>query len=101
MGSNMQRQAVPLIYPEPPLVGTGVEKKIAHDSGHLITARHAGKVKYVSSNKIVIEYKDESNNSKISKDEYRLYKFKRSNQGTCINQRPLVFEGQEVEKMKL
>ncbi len=98
MGSNMQRQAVPLIYPEPPLVGTGVEKKIAHDSGHLITARHAGKVKYVSSNKIVIEYKDESNNSKISKDEYRLYKFKRSNQGTCINQRPLVFEGQEVEK---
>ncbi|HHT78185.1 MAG TPA: DNA-directed RNA polymerase subunit beta [Actinobacteria bacterium] len=98
MGSNMQRQAVPLIYPEPPLVGTGMEKKVAHDSGQIVTAKNAGKVIYVSANKIIIEYKAESKGKTIARDEYNLYKFRRSNQGTCINQRPAVFEGQEVKK---
>ena len=98
MGSNMQRQAVPLIYPEPPLVGTGMEKKIAHDSGQIVVARNAGKVIYVSADKITIEYKAEAKGKPIARDEYNLYKFRRSNQGTCINQRPIVFEGQEVKK---
>ncbi|MCL4415833.1 MAG: DNA-directed RNA polymerase subunit beta [Actinobacteria bacterium] len=97
MGSNMQRQAVPLINPEPPLVGTGMEKRIAHDSGQIITAKHAGKVIEVSGDRIVIEYKGDGKSKTVLRDEYKLYKFRRSNQGTCINQRPIVEEGQIVE----
>ncbi|MCL4377621.1 MAG: DNA-directed RNA polymerase subunit beta [Actinobacteria bacterium] len=98
MGSNMQRQAVPLIDPEPPLVGTGMEKKLAHDSGQIICAKHDGKVMEVTGDHILIEYKDEETGKAIARDEYKLYKFKRSNQGTCINQRPIVSEGQIVKK---
>ncbi len=98
MGSNMQRQAVPLISPEPPLVGTGMEKKIARDSGQIVVARNSGRVVYVSADKIIIEYKPEDKSLAPVRDEYSLYKFRRSNQGTCINQRPIVYEGQEVKK---
>jgi DNA-directed RNA polymerase subunit beta len=92
MGSNMQRQAVPLLRPESPLVGTGMEYKSAVDSGVVSVAKHSGTVKKVSASKIVAE----SDTGAI--DEYRLLKFERSNQGTCINQRPLVRRGQRVEK---
>ena len=98
MGSNMQRQAVPLIEPEPPLVGTGMEKKLAHDSGQIICAKHDGKVVEVTADHIVIEYKDDEAGKALAREEYNLYKFKRSNQGTCINQRPIVSEGQIVKK---
>ncbi|TET51707.1 MAG: DNA-directed RNA polymerase subunit beta, partial [Actinomycetota bacterium] len=92
MGSNMQRQAVPLIDPEPPLVGTGMEKELARDSGTLILARGDGVVKEVDAEHIIIDY---SNKKGV---EYKLYKFIRSNQGTCINQRPLVSKGDKVER---
>jgi len=98
MGSNMQRQAVPLIDPEPPLVGTGMEKKLAHDSGQIICAKHDGRVVEVTGDHISIEYKDEESGKAVARDDYKLYKFKRSNQGTCINQRPIVSEGQIVKK---
>ncbi len=93
MGSNMQRQAVPLIFPEAPLVGTGMEKKIARDSGHIILAEDEGTVTRVSADSVEVKY---NNSNKVKK--YNLYKFKRSNQGTCINQRPLVDEGQKLKK---
>ena len=92
MGSNMQRQAVPLLVPEAPFVGTGMEYKAAHDSGVVVLAKHSGVVKSVSARKIVIHGDDGSDH------EYRLIKFRRSNQGTCINQRPIVNEGDRVEK---
>ncbi len=92
MGSNMQRQAVPLIDPEPPLVGTGMEKEIARDSGTLILAKDKGIVKEVDGSRIVIDY------SRKKDVVHEIYKFKRSNQGTCINQRPLVREGDRVER---
>ncbi|MCK5567400.1 MAG: DNA-directed RNA polymerase subunit beta, partial [Actinomycetia bacterium] len=92
MGSNMQRQAVPLIDPEPPLVGTGMEKELARDSGTLILAKGNGVVKEVDAEHIIIDY---SNKKGV---EYKLYKFIRSNQGTCINQRPLVSKGDKVER---
>ena len=92
MGSNMQRQAVPLINPEAPLVGTGVEKVIARDSGAIIIALDDGVVKEVCADYVVIKYK----NKKAIK--HNLYKYTRSNQGTCINQRPIVNEGEEVKK---
>ena len=92
MGSNMQRQAVPLIDPEPPLVGTGIEKRAARDSGHLILALNDGVVKEICADYIKIKYI----NGKIIT--HNLYKFRRSNQGTCINQRPLVDKGQKVKK---
>jgi DNA-directed RNA polymerase subunit beta len=92
MGSNMQRQAVPLIKPQAPIVGTGMEYKAAKDSGVVVLAREAGVVKKVSSDLILIRGND-------SKDyRYKLLKFKRSNQGTCINQRPIVSEGEIVAK---
>jgi DNA-directed RNA polymerase subunit beta len=92
MGANMQRQAVPLIRPEAPIIGTGMEYKAAKDSGVVVLAKESGVVKKVSSNLIVIKGDD--------KKEYRydLLKFKRSNQGTCINQRPIVSEGEIVTK---
>lgn len=93
MGSNMQRQAVPLITPEAPLIGTGMEKKIARDSGHIILAEDEGVVSRVSANYIEVKYKGKNKTTR-----YNLYKFKRSNQGTCINQRPIVDEGQVLKK---
>jgi len=92
MGSNMQRQAVPLLKPETPIVATGVEAKIAYDSGVMILAKEAGRVKSVSGAEIVIEEKNGSLRS------YPLKKFERSNQGTCLNQHPIVSTGDEIEK---
>ncbi len=90
MGSNMQRQAVPLLVPEAPIVGTGMEYKAARDSGVVVLAKHNGTVKSVSARKIVIE------DDMGAEHEYKLIKFRRSNQGTCINQRPIVKKGDRV-----
>ncbi len=90
MGSNMQRQAVPLLRSQAPVVGTGMEAKTAEDSGVCVLAKHAGKVERATANFITIRCEDGS------KDEYKLLKFGRSNQGTCINQRPIVFKGDTV-----
>jgi len=92
MGSNMQRQAVPLLKPESPIVGTGMEYKAAKDSGVVVIAKESGVVEKVSSNEIVIR------NDSGGRDVYRLLKFLRSNQGTCINQKPIVVKGERVEK---
>lgn len=99
MGSNMQRQAVPLLMTEPPLIGTGMEKKAALDSGAIVVAKRDGVVGSVSSEKIVIRPTDQSSEADISgADEYELLKFRRSNQDTCINQNPLVDIGEKVKK---
>lgn len=95
MGSNMQRQAVPLVFPEPPRVGTGMEKKCAYDSGVLIKAKRAGRVEYVSADKIVIVPEQAKNQDET--DEYQLLKYQRTNQETCYNQRPIVKVGDMVE----
>ena len=92
MGSNMQRQAVPLMVTEAPVVGTGMEYKAARDSGVAQLAVNSGTVTYVDADKIVITRDDGE-----GKEEHKLLKFKRSNQGTCINQRPIVFKGEHVE----
>ena len=92
MGSNMQRQAVPLLVTEAPIVGTGMEYKAARDSGVVILAKNAGTVEFVDADTIVIR-RDDNN----EKDRYHLLKFKRSNQGTCINQRPIVAHGEHIE----
>ena len=92
MGSNMQRQAVPLLTPEAPIVGTGMEYKAAHDSGVVVVAHEDGKVVSLNADKVVTEGADGVRHS------YKLIKFKRSNQGTCINQRPIVAVGQTVKK---
>jgi len=92
MGCNMQRQAVPLLFPEPPHVGTGMEKKCAYDSGVLIKARHAGEVIFVASDCIKVKV-DGSNEI----DEYTLLKYQRTNQDTCYHQRPTVEVGQKVK----
>ncbi|WP_163195122.1 DNA-directed RNA polymerase subunit beta [Clostridium thermarum] len=91
MGSNMQRQAVPLLKPQAPIVGTGIEFKAAYDSGVLPKAKNSGVVTFVSANEIRIK-----RDSDGGTDVYRLLKFKRSNQGTCINQRPIVSKGERV-----
>lgn len=91
MGANMQRQAVPLLRTQAPLVGTGMEYKAACDSGVMILAKHAGVVETVTADNIVVRTADGK------RDEYKLQKFLRSNQGTCINQLPIVFKGDEVE----
>ena len=91
MGSNMQKQAVPLMMTESPFVGTGMEYKAAYDSGVVVIAKEAGICTKVSADEIVITRADGTN------DVYRLLKFKRSNQGTCINQRPIISEGEEIE----
>lgn len=91
MGSNMQRQAVPLLKPQAPIVGTGIEYKAAYDSGVLPKSRFDGTVDYVSADEIRVK-KD----SDGTIDSYKLLKFKRSNQGTCINQRPIVCKGEKV-----
>jgi DNA-directed RNA polymerase subunit beta len=92
MGSNMQRQAVPLVRPEAPLVATGMEFRAAKDTGDVVSSKAAGTVTYVDADQI--EVKD----SKGKKELYKLEKFGRSNQGTCINQRPLVREGEHVNR---
>ena len=96
MGSNMQRQAVPLLKSEAPLVGTGMEAVVARDSGAAITARRDGIVEQVDAQRIVIRATKENDPTKPGVDIYNLLKFQRSNQSTCINQRPLVRVGDEV-----
>jgi len=91
MGANMQRQAVPLLKSDAPIVATGIEHKAAKDSGVVVIADRGGKVKKVTSSKIVIQTEDGN------LDKYKLMKFKRSNQGSCMNQTPIVSEGQEIE----
>src|SRR5690242_13071401 len=98
MGSNMQRQAVPLLRPEAPLVGTGLEDVVARDSGSAIAARRSGVVDQVDATRIVIRATEETDPTQPGIDIYRLKKFQRSNQSTCINQRPLVNEGDVVQK---
>jgi DNA-directed RNA polymerase subunit beta len=97
MGSNMQRQAVPLLRAEAPLVGTGMEEVVARDSGAAIAARRTGIVDQVDATRIVVRATEETDPSKPGVDIYRLRKFQRSNQNTCINQRPLVTVGDHVQ----
>lgn len=103
MGSNMQRQAVPLLFTEAPLVGTGMEGKVARDSGAVVVARNPGQVVGTASNRIIVR-RDKERSVPLTpldsadEDEYRLIKFARSNQDCCINQRPLVKVGDKVEK---
>ena len=92
MGSNMQRQAVPLLTTEAPVVGTGMETKVAVDSGVCVVAKHAGVVERSTSSDITIRCDDGT------RDEYHLMKFQRSNQSNCYNQRPIVFKGERVEE---
>ncbi|MEM9523965.1 MAG: DNA-directed RNA polymerase subunit beta, partial [Pseudomonadota bacterium] len=98
MGSNMQRQAVPLLQAEAPLVGTGIEGKVAIDSGAAIMARRAGVIDQVDATRIVIRATEDLAPGDPGVDIYRLRKFQRSNQNTCINQRPLVKVGDAVDK---
>tara|TARA_B100001029_G_scaffold53808_1_gene43192 strand:+ start:2738 stop:6538 length:3801 start_codon:yes stop_codon:yes gene_type:complete len=102
MGSNMMRQAVPLLRPESPIVGTGLERQVASDSRVLVNSEGEGKVKYVDSDKIVIKY-DRSKEEKMTSFEddiktYDLIKFRKTNQGTCINLKPIVKKGDKVYK---
>ncbi len=100
MGSNMQRQAVPLIKCEAPVVGTGMEHRVAVDSGAALVAKRSGKVKYVSAEKIIIKPDAKPKAGELGyyeDDEYILTKFRRSNQDTCIDYKPLVKEGDSVE----
>ncbi|MBO0661871.1 DNA-directed RNA polymerase subunit beta [Jiella sp. MQZ9-1] len=98
MGSNMQRQAVPLVRAEAPFVGTGMEPVVARDSGAAIGARRTGIVDQVDATRIVIRATEDLEAGKSGVDIYRLMKFQRSNQNTCINQRPLVAVGDRVNK---
>ncbi len=98
MGSNMMRQAVPLVRTEAPLVGTGIESKVAIDSGAAVVARRAGIVDQVDAMRIVIRATEDLEPGEPGVDIYRLKKFKRSNQSSCINQRPLVKKGDRVAK---
>ena len=97
MGSNMMRQAVPLLKPESPLVGTGIESDVALDSGVTIVAKRDGIVDKIDGKRIVIKATDETDFTKSAVDIYNLQKFKRSNQNTCINQKPLVRVGDKVK----
>ena len=98
MGSNMQRQAVPLVRAEAPFVGTGMEGVVARDSGASISARRTGIVDQVDATRIVVRATGETDPTKPGVDIYRLMKYQRSNQNTCINQRPLVKVGDRVDK---
>jgi DNA-directed RNA polymerase subunit beta len=101
MGSNMQRQAVPLLRTEAPVVGTGMESKVAIDSGAVVIARHPGEVVYVDADKVVIRPNVKVRAGKLGyseDDEYRLTKYRRSNQDTCINYKPVVCVGQDVKE---
>ena len=97
MGSNMMRQAVPLLKPESPLVGTGIESDVALDSGVTIVAKRDGVVDKIDGKRIVIKATSETDFTKSGVDIYNLQKFKRSNQNTCINQKPLVRVGDKVK----
>ncbi len=97
MGSNMQRQAVPLIRTEAPFVGTGMEYKAAYDSGVLVIAKRDGVVAGVSADEIIV-FTDDEDEAQGSVDIYKLTKYQRSNQDTCINQRPIVKKGEKVKK---
>ncbi|MBF6341894.1 DNA-directed RNA polymerase subunit beta, partial [Nocardia abscessus] len=92
MGANMQKQAVPLIRSEAPLVGTGMESRAAIDAGDVVVNEQAGVVEEVSADYLTVVHDDGTRRS------YRMRKFNRSNQGTCSNQRPIVDEGQRVER---
>ncbi|HKL25199.1 MAG TPA: DNA-directed RNA polymerase subunit beta [Desulfuromonadales bacterium] len=99
MGSNMQRQAVPLLRADAPLVGTGMERIVAHDSGSAVVARHDGKVESVDASRIVVKIDEhEVDESGTGVDIYNLIKFIRSNQNTCLNQKPIVKVGDEVKR---
>jgi DNA-directed RNA polymerase subunit beta len=100
MGSNMQRQAVPLITTEAPIIGTGMERVVGKDSRVTISARHGGVIKSVDANRIILKYEEKNKNEEpVTKiDVYNLLKFRRSNQDTCINQRVIVKEGDFVKK---
>ncbi|HKX02091.1 MAG TPA: DNA-directed RNA polymerase subunit beta, partial [Methylomirabilota bacterium] len=101
MGANMQRQAVPLLQPEAPLVGTGMEHIVARDSGAVVLAKRPGVVEYVSANRIVVRAETRSKKADpvqdLPLDIYNLTKYRRSNQNTCINQRPIVGKGDRVK----
>jgi len=101
MGANMQRQAVPLLQPEAPLVGTGMEHIVARDSGAVVLARRPGVVEYVSANRVVVRAETRSKKTDpvqdLPLDIYNLTKYRRSNQNTCINQRPIVRKGDRVK----
>jgi DNA-directed RNA polymerase subunit beta len=101
MGSNMQRQAVPLLQPEAPLVGTGMEHVVARDSGAVVVAKRPGVVEYVSADRIVVRAESRSKKADpvqdLPLDIYNLTKYRRSNQNTCINQRPIVRKTQRVQ----
>jgi DNA-directed RNA polymerase subunit beta len=102
MGSNMMRQAVPLLRPESPIVGTGLEQQVASDSRVLINAEGDGVVEYVDANKITIKYDMDENKKLVTFDgdtkNYELIKFRKTNQGTCINLKPIVKKGDRVTK---
>jgi len=98
MGSNMMRQAVPLLKPESPLVGTGIESDVALDSGVTIVAKRSGVVDKIDGKRIVVKTTDVTELSQSAVDIYNLYKFQRSNQNTCINQKPLVKVGDQIKK---
>ena len=105
MGSNMMRQAVPLLKPEAPIVGTGLERSVAKDSRILINAEGAGTVQYVDANKIVIKYERTDEEALVSFDSdektYDLIKFRKTNQGTCINLKPIVKKNDKVSKKQV
>ena len=102
MGSNMQRQAVPLLRAEAPIVGTGLEHRVARDSRAVITAEGKGEVEYVDAKRIIVRYHQKPTDRKVAFEEpvkeYPLVKFRRTNQDTCINQKPIVKVGQKVQK---
>jgi DNA-directed RNA polymerase subunit beta len=96
MGSNMQRQAVPLVFPEPPRVGTGMETKCAYDSGVFVKAKREGVVEYVSSTRVIVKPNKPSGPN--DRDEFELLKYQRTNQDTCYIQKPIVRCGQKIKK---
>jgi DNA-directed RNA polymerase subunit beta len=100
MGSNMQRQAVPLVATEAPIVGTGMERVVGKDSRVTVMAKHDGTVKSVDANRIIVSFEEKKSNEELVTkiDVYNLLKFRRSNQDTCINQRVIVREGDYVKK---
>src|SRR5712664_3268004 len=102
MGSNMQRQAVPLLQPEAPLVGTGMEHVVARDSGSVVVSKRPGVVEYVSADRVVVRAESRSKKTDpvqdLPLDIYNLTKYRRSNQNTCINQKPIVRKGQRVQQ---
>src|SRR6185295_6131934 len=95
MGSNMQRQAVPLVRPEAPLVGTGVERNVARDSGQVVLATGNGVIKEVDASHITVAY---DNGGKKSEETYELQTFVRTNQYSCFHQKPIVNKGEKVKK---